>query len=406
MNALRTACRNALRNARRSVVTLLIATVSTVAVMSGGGFALYTYDSLREQTARDVGHVIVASHDYFDRQEERTLQYGLDDVQALRTRLLRDDRVRAVLPRVQLAGLVSNAARSAVAIGAGVDSSREFLVKGPFLKVTEGEVLDAIDASTGAPQILLGKDLARTLSAHPGGRLTLMATTTEGTLNAVDVVVRGVVSVGVPQVDATLVLVDLATAQSLLLTQRVSSLAVHLKDMDATDRFAQDLRRDHADLAVRTWHDQAFFYDAVRSLYNRIFGLLGSIIILIVGFAMFNTIGMAVVERTREIGALRAMGAFPGRILQEFTWEGVVIAAAGAGVGVLVSVAISLALVFFPVQMPPPPGSSVGYPFEVDLDPVLTAVAVAGVIALSALGALLASYRAVRRPIVESLNHV
>lgn len=406
MKALLYAVKNVQRNRRRSLVTLAIAAVGTAAVTIGGGFALYTYDSLREQAARDSGHVIVAAPGYFDHDEDRPMQYGLADYQRLRRQLIQDERVRAVLPKVQIAGLISNGDKSAVMIGGGVDPAGEFHVKGPFLKVIEGGVLTAHTEPGSPPQVLLGADLARSMSARVGSGLTLMATTTEGSLNAIDVSVQGVISVGVPDIDKRLVLVALPTAQALLLTDRVSSLAVHLKDADQTQAMAAQLVQSGAALSVQTWQDQAFFYAAVRALYNRIFGLLGAIIVLIVAFAVFNTIGMSVVERTREIGTLRALGALPVQIVGEFALEGLVIGAAGSITGVALCTLTSFAFEALGVQMPPPPGSSVGYPLHINLNPALLLCTVLLVLALSMLAAWFASRRAAARPIVEALSHV
>ncbi len=406
MMALRFALKNVQRNRRRSLITLAIAAVGTAAVLIGGGFALYTYDALREQAARDSGHVIVAAPGYFEHDEEKPMQYGLDDYPALRARLLRDERVRAVLPHLQLSGLISNGDKSAVMIGSGIDPAGEFHVKGPFLKVIEGGVLSPHPDPGAPPEVLLGQDLARSMSAHPDSGLTLLATTTEGALNAIDVKVKGVVSMGVPEIDKRLVLISVPAAQALLLTDRISTLSVHLKDTDQTDQVAGDLRASGGHFEVQTWLDQAFFYTAVRALYNRIFGLLGAIIVLIVGFAVFNTIAMAVVERTREIGTLRALGALPAQIVADFALEGLVIGSAGSALGAILCATAALSFDLLGVQMPPPPGRSSGYPLHINLSVDLIASTVLIVIALSMLAAWFASRRAAARPIVEALAHV
>ncbi|HEX7156454.1 MAG TPA: FtsX-like permease family protein, partial [Burkholderiaceae bacterium] len=400
-----------------SLITLAIAAVGTAAVLIGGGFALYTYEALRDASARDTGHVIVAAEGYFDHDEDKPMQYGMSDYADLRARLLRDPRVRAVLPHVALSGLISNGDKSAVVIGRGLDPGDEFHVKGPFLKVNEGGVLSPHPEAGAPPEILLGSDLARSMNAHPGTGLTLLSTTTEGALNAIDVQVKGLVSVGVPDIDKRLVLVTLATAQSLLLTDKVSSVSVHLYDTAQTDAVAADIA--HGPLSgalsggqaaprhsVQTWLDQAFFYQAVRALYNRIFGLLGAIIVMIVAFSVFNTIAMAVVERTREIGTLRALGALPSQIIGDFALEGLVIGTAGAVIGALLCGATSMSFDALGVQMPPPPGRSEGYPLHINLDPGLLVVTLLLVVALSIAAAWFASRRAANRPIVEALTHV
>src|SRR5690242_17662712 len=111
------AWRNVLRNGRRALAGALISAVSTAAVLVGGGFALYTYESLRELTARDTGHVIVAARNYFADDEDRPMQNGLPDAETIAARLARLPGVRAVVPRAHFSGLISNGDKTVVFVG-------------------------------------------------------------------------------------------------------------------------------------------------------------------------------------------------------------------------------------------------------------------------------------------------
>jgi putative ABC transport system permease protein len=157
---------------------------------------------------------------------------------------------------------------------------------------------------------------------------------------------------------------------------------------------------------IRTWLDQAAFYRGVRDLYNRIFGALGLIIGVIVVFVVGNAMAMAVIERTREVGALRALGTSPARLVQGFALEGLMLGGIGAGLGALVAAGISVALLIFPVQMPPPPGRSTGYPLLLQVDPALYALTVAAMLVLALLASALVARRTVGQPIVAALGHV
>lgn len=399
------AARNVLRNRRRSLLTILIGAVGTAAILVGGGFALFTYQSLEELSARDSGHLILAHHDYFDREEDVPMQFGLEHFERLRQDIESDERVRKALPRLQMSGLISNGEKSLVFIGTGIDPE-EFALKGPFLNVVAGSTLSHRPAADQPAEVLLGRELAKQLQAQPGTFITLLTTTTEGSLNALDVIVRGVIALGVPEIDKRIVLVHLSTAQQLLATDKVSTLSVYLRETAMTNAMKAELGTRLPGYAIHTWLDEAFFYVAVRALYNRIFGLLGIIIVVIVVFAVSNTLAMAVVERTREIGTLRALGTLPGQIKQSFALEGLLIGIASAILGMIVAAAISLFLLMNGFEMPPPPGRSNGYPLYVNVSATLYGATSLVVALLSTLAAWWVSRRAARQPIVEALAHV
>lgn len=393
---------NTRRNRRRSLVTVAIAALGTAAILLAGGFALSTYQGLAEASTRTTGHLVLARTAQFDGFEDTPLQHGLTDAQALRQRLLADPAVRQVLPRVEFGGLISNGDKSVIMMGVGIEPDAEFAVKGPFLTVEAGRELAG--AERGA--VMLGAGLARNLKAQPGASLTLLAGTTEGAMNALDVTVAGIVSTGVPEIDQRLVYTDVATAQRLLVTDRVSSLGIFLDRMEATLPARARLGASLPDLALRTWEEQAPFYRSVRALYNRIFGALGLIIGVIVVVVVANAMAMSVIERTREIGTLRALGTRPGQLLQTLAMEGLLLGAAGGAIGAAITVAVSVALQLFPVMMPPPPGRSTGYPLLITLDAGLMLATLGLVTVLVALASGWVARRTVRLPVVAALGHV
>lgn len=398
---LRFAFHNALRNRRRSLVTVSVAALGTAALLLAGGFAYSTYEGLAQAAARTSGHLIVGTPAHFDKEEDTPLQYGLSNVSQLEKQLLSDAAVRYVLPRVDFSGLISNGDKSTIMLGVGIDANAEFAVKGPFLKVVAGKILE--DQKTA--EIVLGEALARSLKAAPGSNLTLMVSTTEGALNAIDVNVSGIVTTGIPDIDKRLVYTDIHTAQSLLHTDKVSSLGVFLSDMNATPMAQQRLQQQMPRLTIQTWEDQAFFYKSVRDLYNRIFGALGLIISLIVVFVVANAMAMAIIERTRETGSLRAMGTLPAELIRSFSYEGMFLGGSGALLGAAIALTVALLLTFFPVQMPPPPGRSTGYPLMISLDLSMYLLTISGMILLSMLSSALIARRTLHQSVVDALAH-
>ncbi|MFZ6767423.1 ABC transporter permease [Undibacterium sp. Di26W] len=393
---------NTLRNRRRSTITVAVAALGTAAILLAGGFAYSTYEGLAQISARSTGHLIIGKPQHFTSDQDVPLQYGLDNAGDLKNKILADPAVRYVLPRIEYSGLISNGDKSTIMLAVGIDPDAEFSVKGPTLTVKEGEL---IQTDSTEAEIVLGEALARSLKARPGSSLTLMASTTDGALNAVDVTVKGLVSTGVPDLDKRLVYSNIKTAQKLLNTQRVSSLGVFLNSMDATMPAQARLAQALPGLTVQNWLEQAFFYKSVRDLYNRIFGALGAIISFIVVFVVANAMAMAIIERTREIGTLRAMGTLPGQLTRSFSYEGMLLGGAGAVLGAVLAISVALLLTVFPVQMPPPPGRSSGYPLLISIDAAMYAITIFTMIALSMLSSAVIARKTLRQAIVDALAH-
>ena len=170
-DSVRLAWLNLQRNRRRSLLSMLIIAIAVFALTSAGGFGLYTYDSLKEATARDTGHLTLTTPGYFTKEEEMPLSNGLSHADAFTKQLIGINEVRGVQPRVEFNGLVSNGSKSSIFIGIGVND-REFDMKGPFLDVREGQTLSNIHASRydpAQPEVMLGVDLASNLNVYRRG---------------------------------------------------------------------------------------------------------------------------------------------------------------------------------------------------------------------------------------------
>jgi putative ABC transport system permease protein len=414
MGQLKMAWLNLLRNGRRSLLSVLIVSIAVFALVSAGGFGLYTYHSLKESTARDIGHITISQPNYFEADEEMPLSNGLSDTSKLSSRLLLDDDVRAVQPRVYFSGLVSNGNKSSIFVGVGVNE-REFDLKGPFLDVRSGKTLSSINSTQydpSEPQVMLGVDLARNLKLSVGDWVTLLSTTTDGALNAFDFKVRGTYSTGVPEMDKRQLYVHIQPAQELLGSDKVSTLSVFLYQTELTQTVMERMSgvlpqyEDLQKMSLTPWSERAFFYEKVKNLYDRIFSIMGAVMGLVVFVALFNTMTMSVTERTREIGTLSALGSYPREIVTSFIHESTLLAVIGSLVGVLCSAMLTLFLLLVDVQMPPPPGRTESYPLNIIFSPELALYATLGVTVICVIAAYLSARKGVKKPIIEALIYV
>ncbi|WP_444930400.1 ABC transporter permease [Microbulbifer sp. SSSA002] len=404
MRRVKIAILNLLRNRRRSLLTVAIVSIVVTALMVSGGFGLFTYQSLKENAARSEGHLVLTQPGYFSADEDFPLQYGLDNASELRKRLLLEDKVKAVQPRVYLQGLISNGEKSSIFLGQGILSS-EFRVKGPFLNVTEGRILSGRE-EISEPEIMLGKDLARNLNVQPGDYITLMSSTVSGALNAMDFKVSGVFGTGVPDMDKRQVYISVKSAQFLLDSERVSTMAIYGYELDLSEILQEKLSALVPDLQITTWEERAFFYRGVKNLYDRIFGLMGVIMALVIFVSLFNTLTMSVTERTREIGTLSALGASKAELISGFILEALVLAVVGAVMGIILAGLVSAGLMVFDVTMPPPPGKTTGYPLTVYFSIHLAWMISVAVAAICVFSSFLAARKGINKPITEALVYV
>ncbi|MCW8330237.1 ABC transporter permease [Photobacterium sp. SDRW27] len=405
---------NLLRNGRRSLLSVMIIAIAIFALTSAGGFGLYTYESLEESTARETGHITLSQPGYFEKDEEMPLSNGLSHTRAMINVLMKNDDVRAVQPRVYFSGLISNGSKSTIFTGTGVND-REFDLKGPFLGMREGKTLSDITSSRYdplEPEVMLGADLARNMDVEVGDWITLLVTTSDGALNAVDFKVHGTYSTGVPELDKRQLYIQIQSAQELLASDKVSTLSVFLYSTDQTEALlsvidSQLMAMDSEQLIELTpWQDRAFFYTSVKSLYNRIFGIMGAVMGLVVFVSLFNTMTMSVTERTREIGTLSALGSYPREIVGGFMLESGLLAVIGSVIGGLMTLATTLLLMVVEINMPPPPGHAEGYPIHVYFSLPLVTYATGSVLIICLLAAYFSARKGTNRSITEALSYV
>ncbi|MDA0129278.1 ABC transporter permease [Vibrio sp. MarTm2] len=412
--SIRVAFLNLQRNRRRSVLSILIIAIAVFALTAAGGFGLYTYESLKESTARETGHITISQPNYFEMDEEMPLENGLADSATISKALIANKAIRGIQPRIEFNGLISNGSKSTIFVGSGVND-REFDMKGPFLDIRQGKTLSNVNSpryDESEPEVMLGVDLAKNLKVSVGDWVTLLATTSDGALNAFDFKVRGIFSTGVPELDKRQLYLHILSAQDLLASDRVSTLSVFLFDTQKTQIVQNwvDTTLSNIDLAqeveLTPWQDRAFFYSKVKDLYDRIFGIMGAVMALVVFVALFNTMTMSVTERTREIGTLSALGTYPSEIVSGFVKEAGLLALIGSVVGGLLSALAALLLMVVDVQMPPPPGRTDGYPLTIYFSLELVLACTLGVALICTVAAWLSARKGVNKPITEALTYV
>jgi len=408
MNVWALALRNVRRNRRRSLLTVAVVVFGFAAFALAGGFISQTFEGLKDGTIRGgVGHLQVARPETFSGAEERTLEHGIGDVGRVAALIGKDPDVKAVLPRIDFVGLLSNGNRSVPYLGVAFDPEQEAREMETRSMLASGRWF----ARSDEVAVVLGAGLARAAGARAGDTVTVFGTTPDGVLNALDATVAGLAELPVKELNDRYLATTLPAASRLLNVEgTVSKLVVMLRPgaraEDVAPRLRAALSRAALPLGVKTWRELALFYNQVKILYAGIFGFMGAVLVIVVLLACANTMTMAAAERTREIGTLRAIGTPPERVRSMFVAEGVILAGAGCVAGAILALLIRAGLNASHMMLPPPPGASHGTPIHVAFYPLTYLAGLIVMLATLAAASYLPARRASRIAIVEALAHV
>jgi putative ABC transport system permease protein len=410
----RLALRNLLRQRRRTALTLMVVVAGFLALSLAGGFMAQTFQGLSDAAIRGgLGHLQVLPPGALEGDEAQSLEKALPDGEAMARKLRQDPAVVEVLPRIQFMGLLSNGPRSVAFLGTAVDPVLEpkYMASAEALKNGDqapgGAGSRWLSAEPAAREVILGVGLARALGASVGSSLTLMSTTRDGALNAVDVEVVGLQDLGLRELNDRFLTISLATADQLLdAAQARSGLSVVLRRPQDTGKEQMRIQALLPGTAVKPWYELASFYRQVKLLYYAIFGFMGLVLFLVVLLATANTLLMSVMERVREFGVLRAMGLQPRQLLVLLQWEGAFLGLLGSALGLVATLLLRAGLNALHLVMPAPPGTSHGYELDIHFVPVVYLVVALGLQATLQFSALFPGLKAARLRIVEALRHV
>ncbi len=400
------AARSVFRNKRRTTITLLSIVFGCVAIIVFGGFVDYSMWGLRESTIHSrLGHLQVYKEGFSEKGGTNPLAYSIEDYPKIKSIIEAQDHVDFVTSRLDFSGLIGGDENSVICVGKGVEPEKEKEL-GVTVSMVEGEELSSEAMDEG----IVGKGLAGGLGVKVGDYLTILTSTAEGALNAIDFKLRGIFRTGVKEYDDVAVMVPMELAKTLLYTEDVQSIVVVLDETENTDLVADNLRREFSqanlDLEIKTWSDLATFYHQVVQLYQGIFWVVKLIILIIVIFSIANTMTMSVFERIREIGTIRAMGTKRRGVLSLFLMEGLILGVLGGTLGVVFGIATAKLLSIKGIYIPPPPTMTEGYTTLINIVPQDLIFVFCLAVGTSLISSIYPAFKAARLKVVDALRYI
>ncbi len=248
--------------------------------------------------------------------------------------------VAGVSPMVAGAGLAQRGDASKSIALVGVDLDRYDRIVNLRRKVVAGS------ARLGPGEAILGRDLANDLGVRVGDRVSLV--TSSGADSTRDAVrVTALVDLGVRELNRRTVIVPLRAAQSLVgLPGGATNLDLVLHDVWAAPAMAASLAQRWP-YKVESWQETNAPLVSALNAQSVSTGLIRAVVMVVVVLGIASVLVVSVVQKQREIGILRAMGATRSQVLRIFLLQGAIVGALGSALGVLLAVALIWAFTFF-----------------------------------------------------------
>ena len=465
MMTLNLALRNLLRNRRRSLATVLAMAVGSTSILLFGGFSANINYMMHTHHVQVGGHLQIQHRDFYLYGSGNPTAYGINDYTKIVIAIQNDEVLRDMVlvasPTLQFGGIAGNYAASVsrTIIGNGFvaeDINRMRLwndfnlqTKSPVFAL-EGAPADAAIVGTGVARVLqlcdalkiarcpkperehkadgakLPDDIAQlSLQETPvataatktrSTRIEVLVVNSRGAPNVTSLEVIRAEEQGIKEFDEVYVMMHLAQLQKLIygtLPPKATSIMLQLRHSNqmpaALARLTPILASFSTSqpLSVLDFRTLNPFYVQTVQMFETIFGFVFVLIGAIVLFTVSNTMNTAVVERTVEIGTLRAIGVRRAGILRLFVSEGALLGLCGAVLGVVMALVLSVTINQMGMTWWPP-GNVDPLPLTITVlgETRMVIGTSIGLVCIAILSAWWPAYRAARLDVVDALRHV
>jgi len=325
------AWRNIWRNAPRSLIIMLSVTLGLFAGISVLGLYQGMLNSRVETVIfREVGHLQL-HHPAFsqDMQASFILPERVNEAAMKNVKEIHAFSFRSVS-----AAMLSTASGSSGVVILGIDKEKEAAVSQLDRKMLEGKLL----ADEMKNPVVVGKKLAEKMKLHLKSKIVLTFSDSANNMVSAAFRVSGIYESENAPLDERILYVPRQRLNQLLTTESAAhELVMILKEWVNPDTVAAGLSAEFPDLKIEKWQDLSPETCTLTDIANQYSIIIISIIMLALAFGIINTMLMAVLERTREVGMLMALGMSKVRLFRLIVVETMFLTLSGFPVGLLLS---------------------------------------------------------------------
>ena len=345
---MKAAVRHILRNRRRTILTLCAVLIPVYFLIIMFGFVNSMMQDMFESATRfDTGHMQIRAEETRGAGSAIPL---IRDTKGALAALASIDRIEWSTVRLDLPALASVGERTRTVYVRGVVPEEIDPISNMADRIIEGEFLTSDSAG-----VIVGEELADLLDLKAGNDMVLLGVHPEASLGALRVPILGIFNAPEATMGRTMVFTNLATARQLARSETAAT-AIVIRVNGVTGPWDTTLL-DQASSALRVALPQGYEVKDWLELVPMVSGYMEIVLpMLLIMAAIFfglgalvvvNTLYLSVMERTREIGLIIALGASRARVIGMVLTEAGIITLAGAFYGALVGVGIILIIEAF-----------------------------------------------------------
>jgi ABC-type lipoprotein release transport system permease subunit len=340
------AWRNLWRHRRRSFLNMALLAIAVMIIV----FLISIHDGMYERMISNavdlsVGDILI-QEPLFEEDPviENFIFKTADDEKILK----KENLIKAYAPRIETYGLISGPKTTQGAALVGIDPVLEKTVSVLANKVTTGSFLTTDDLDG----VLIGQTLAENLDLKVGSELVVLTQDYYHQTSAAKYIVRGFLLSGAQEVDGFQVFFNLKGLQNLLSVEDgVSKFVIRLKNHSQLPKAVINLNQSMKPLNVLTWKIKLKSILEMIELEKSGIRLITSMFGIVIFFGLLNTSLMNVLERTREIGVLKAIGTDPQKVAMQYFLETLMLSLTGLAVGMVLGTLLMFYFAAFPITL-------------------------------------------------------
>jgi len=397
------AWRNLWRNYRRTLIMLLAIAVGVWAMIFMTALLRGMVDDMVKQGINTLpGHVQIHALAYRD---DPSVTHSMPAPDETLLDVLGGGQVKAWSSRVKVPAMISSEYENRGVSLLGVDPGDEVALGFDPDDIVQGRFLETSDD----PGIVIGRKLMQRLETRLGKRVVLMSQDPDNSIADRGFKIIGVFKAELESREESFVYAGRDVIQQMLgLGTGISEIAIIGHDYRTPQELSSGIRAAAAvDLEVLTWLELDPYLATMMRVMNGFVLVWMVVIFLALSFGLVNTLMMAIFERVREIGLMRALGMRPSAIVYQILVESIMLLVLGLLLGNLMAIAtiiplkdgIDISAVSQGMEMMG--ASSMLYPV-LQLPDLLLANAV--VVVLGIITSLLPAWRAAQYRPVEALG--